>query len=99
MATGAKPAADPRRFYIWNAPGKSFSIHLDLEVVEKMNRELLHAAIGHPPRDISGVLLGRSMQASHPATIVEDFVCASGQAVNEVHSSGGGDTVAQMIWR
>ena len=99
MATGAKPAADARRFYIWNAPGKSFSIHLDLEVVDKITRELLHAAIGHPPRDISGVLLGRSMQASHPATIVEDFVYASGQALDEGSSSSDDDTVAQMIWR
>jgi hypothetical protein len=98
MATGAKPAADARRFYIWNAPGESFSIHLSLEVVQKMTTGLLHAAIGNPPRDISGVLLGRSLQAQYPMTIVEDFVFASGQATNHDSSSSDDDAVAGMVW-
>lgn len=99
MATGAKPAADPRRFYIWNVPGESFSIHLSLEVIQKMTTELLHAAIEFPPRDICGVLLGRSLQASHPATVVEDFVYASGEAANGATSSNNDDTLAQMSWK
>jgi hypothetical protein len=99
MATGAKPAADPRRFYIWNAPDESFSIHLSLEVVQKMTRDLLHAAIESPPRDISGVLLGRSLQAQHPTTIVEDFVSASGQAINQESLTGDDDAVPGMVWK
>ena len=99
MATGAKPAADPRRFYIWNAPGNLFSIHLSLDVVQKMTSELLHAAIGNPPRDISGVLLGRSLQAQHPTTIVEEFVSASGQAINQESLTGDNDAVSGMVWR
>ncbi len=99
MATGAKPAADARPFYIWNAPGESFSIHLSLEVVQKMTSELLHAAISNPPLDISGVLLGRSFGAEYPTTVVEDFVSASGQATNRDSSTGDDDAVAGMVWR
>jgi len=100
MATGTKPADAGKRFYIWSAPGRKFSIHLSLSVVEKMTRELLHAAIGHPARDISGVLLGHSLPAPYPATVVDEFVFESGQAVNESSAStADDDTVSEMSWR
>jgi hypothetical protein len=100
MGIDAKPDDAAKRFYIWNAPGKSFSIHLSLNVVEKMTRELLRAAIEHPPRDISGVLLGHSLPEPHPATVVEEFVFESGQAMNEGSAStDDNDGIAEMIWR
>ena len=100
MATGAKPAGEGKRFYIWNAPGKPFSIHLNLKVVEKLAREMLLVAIGQSPRDISGVLLGHSLPAPHPATVIEEFVFGSGQAMNERSAStDDDDNVAEMIWK
>jgi hypothetical protein len=95
MAIGPKHADAGKRFYIWNAPGQTFSIHLSLNVVEKMTREVLQAAIGNPPRDISGVLLGHSLPGPHPATVVEEFVFGSAPATND----SSGDTVSEMIWR
>jgi hypothetical protein len=100
MAMGAKPADPAKRFYIWNAPGKTFSIHLSLNMVEKMTRELLHAAIENPPRDISGVLLGHSLPAPNPATAVEEFVFGNAESTKAGSASTDADnTVAEMIWR
>jgi len=60
---------DPSKFYVWQAPGKLVTIHLSLDVVDKLNQ-----ARAEFEGDISAVLLGYSMIAPQRATFVDDFV-------------------------
>lgn len=76
MATGAKPAYDASRFYVWHALGNLFSIELSLNVVSKLSQEQSRAAAESPQRNIGGILLGRSRDEPDRASIVEDFVLA-----------------------
>ena len=94
MTTGAY---DPRRFYVWQAPGKTFSIHLSLEVVERLIKQQFDVARADPPRDISGVLLGRTLAGPHPASMVEDFVLESRTEKNEGFLSSHDDVFTDMI--
>lgn len=60
---------DPTKFYVWQAPGKVVTIHLSLNVIDKLNQ-----ARGESDGDFSAVLLGYSMIAPQRATFVDDFV-------------------------
>jgi hypothetical protein len=71
MATDLRLRLHAANFYVWRAPGKSFSIHLGFNVIEKLQKEQSRATSEHPARSISGVLLGRSIEGT---SFVEDFV-------------------------
>jgi len=60
---------DPAKFFVWQAPGKQFAIHLSLKVIDKLNQ-----ARAEFEGDISAVLLGYSMISPDRATFVDDFV-------------------------
>jgi hypothetical protein len=60
---------DPTKFYVWQAPGKLVTIHLSLDVIDRLNQ-----ARAEFEGDISAVLLGYSMIAPQTATFVDDFV-------------------------
>src|ERR1700686_124957 len=65
---------DQSQFYTLQAPGTVLSIYLSLQVVEELTAQSARANAGGLPRDIHGVLLGRSMSEPHQAANVEDFV-------------------------
>jgi hypothetical protein len=98
MATGAKLGFDPARFHIWKPPGNGFSIHLSLEVVHRLTQELRRAASENPPRDITGVLLGRARIEFQPSSVVEDFVLDRGNEADRAQSLGD-NTVSDTIWK
>ena len=97
MVAGAKLAFDPAHFYVWRAPGSASSIHLSLEVVEKLTQELVRAAGKSPPHDIRGVLLGRTRPAPQPASVVEDVVVPGGNDKNKGTLTTDDDSVSDMI--
>jgi hypothetical protein len=94
MTTGAY---DPTRFYVWQAPGKTVSIHLSLEVVERLIKQQFDVARTDPPQDISGVLLGHTLSGPHPASLVEDFVLENRTEKNEGFLSSHDDVFTDMI--
>jgi hypothetical protein len=98
MATSAKLARDTTHFYVWNALGDFVSVQLSIDVVEKLTKEHLRAAQDHPPGDISGVLLGRSLTEPRRALTVEDLALAVGNEKNESPSSRH-DAVRDMVWK
>jgi hypothetical protein len=100
MATHPRPTYDPARFYLWRAPDETFSIHLSLDVVEKLNRELERAGAEDPPRDLNGVLLGRARAGSQSASVVEDIVIERGDVGSRISAPGQVDAaVSDMIWK
>ena len=99
MTTGTKPARNAERYYVWSAPDNTFSIHLSLDVVERLSRDLLLAAIENPARDISGTLLGRSIVAFSPTTVVDEFVLASDQSTIAASASADNDNTVAEMWR
>ncbi|MBM3746537.1 MAG: hypothetical protein FJW34_12140, partial [Acidobacteria bacterium] len=71
-ATGATMARDvlSPAYYLWQAPGKSLSVHVSLEVVDRLEREVIESfkAITKRGSEIGGVLLGRA--ASGESTVI-----------------------------
>ena len=65
--------AAARTYFLWEAMGKPVSVRLSLEVVDRMEREVLEAfrAITRRGSEIGGLLLGRSEASG--ASIIEDY--------------------------
>ena len=63
-------AYDPASFYTWRA-SDGFAIHLSLNVVTQLNA--LFARLGNRAAGMRGILLGRTVDMPHRATIIEDF--------------------------
>jgi hypothetical protein len=59
---------DPAKFFVWRAPGTLFSIHLSLDVINRLNQ-----ARAQFEGDICAVLLGYSMVSPQQASFVDDF--------------------------
>ncbi|MGD0435351.1 MAG: hypothetical protein ABSB86_02720 [Bryobacteraceae bacterium] len=64
---------DPAKFYVWRAPGTLFSIHLSLDVINRLNQ-----ARAQCEGDICAVLLGYSMVSPQQASFVDDFALLPG---------------------
>src|ERR1700683_1326866 len=60
---------DPAKFYVWQAPGNPLTIHLKLDVIDRLNE-----ARAKFEGDVSAVLLGYSMISPQKAPFVDDFV-------------------------
>lgn len=61
--------------YVWQAPGKALAVHLSLDVVERMERQVIQSfkAITQRGSEIGGLLLGR-MPANPALVTVEDYL-------------------------
>ena len=73
MATDSLSQHDlsANEFYVWQVPGKQISIHLRLEVVEQLRRELARVSKQPGARNATGVLLGQSVSRPHTVVMVE----------------------------
>jgi len=61
-------------FYQWQAPGKPGpSVHLSLDVVERLNEEYLRCLKHEPQRDLQGVLIGHIIYRPDPAVFIEEY--------------------------
>lgn len=62
-------------FYTWSLPGSPARIHLYLDVVERLGREVLSAFESVPDRavEIGGILLGRADPDISPRIEIRDF--------------------------
>jgi hypothetical protein len=61
--------------YTWEVPGKSISIHLRLDVMERLYNEVV-AGFGSIPKrgaEVGGILLGRAETRPNPRFFIEDF--------------------------
>jgi protein TonB len=65
-------------FYVWHAPGRPLTVHLSLDVVERMERQVIESfkAITQRGSEIGGLLLGRVPQ-DQPLVVVEDYLGVS----------------------
>ena len=62
-------------FYVWQIPGKSISIQLKLDVVDRLQQDVMRGFGAVPRRgaEVGGILLGAAASAG-PALRVEDYV-------------------------
>jgi protein TonB len=69
----AEVQAAAARYFLWEAPGKPVSVRLGLNVVDRLEREVLEAfrAITRRGSEIGGILLGKS--ESSGGAIIEDY--------------------------
>jgi len=80
MGTTGQPGSyanhAPQDTYIWEVPGKPVSVHMDLDVVDRLSREVMQG-FGLVPRrsvEVGGILLGSiSRSGSISVVRIEDF--------------------------
>jgi hypothetical protein len=66
---------EARGYFVWQAPGKPYSVHLHLGVVERLNAEIMRGFALVPKRgaEVGGVLFGHIEAGEHTIVRVEDF--------------------------
>lgn len=71
-STGPHPSA---QVYTWEVPEKPVAIHLSLEVVERLDRDVLQTfrAITSRGSEVGGILLGRIEDAGKLTVVIEDY--------------------------
>jgi hypothetical protein len=72
MEPSSQPAPDD---YVWEVPGKPVSVHIDLDVVDRIAAEVMRGFGAVPKRgaEVGGVLIG-TIQPGDPAIVrVEDY--------------------------
>ncbi len=70
------PDESPREHYVWQPPGKPFTIKLAFDVIDRMNVEIMRGfgAVRRRGTEAGGVLLGRiDPVGSHSYITVDDF--------------------------
>ena len=76
-SVGAAEALDLRAsaYFLWQAPGKPVSVHLSLDVVDRLEKEVIESfkAITKRGSEIGGLLLGKVAAAGQPTVIVEEY--------------------------
>jgi hypothetical protein len=61
-------------FYQWQVPGKAaLSVHLSLDLVERLNEEHLRCLKHEPQVNLQGVLIGHITYRPDPAVFIEDY--------------------------
>jgi hypothetical protein len=62
-------------YFVWQAPGKPLVVHLSLDVVERLNADVMRGLAAVPKRgaEVGGVLLGRIETGETTIVHVEDF--------------------------
>lgn len=70
----ASPPAAPQA-YRWEVAGKPLAIEVRLDVVERLDQEVLRTfrAITSRGSEIGGLLLGRLRQGTRPVVVIEDY--------------------------
>jgi hypothetical protein len=61
--------------YVWSAPGQGVIVHLDIQVLERMNIEIMRGFGAVPKRgaEVGGVLLGTIQEGKQPIVRIENF--------------------------
>jgi len=68
-------AAQESEYYVWQVPGKPVSVHLHLEVVDRMASEVMRGFGAVPKRgaEVGGILIG-AVEPGEPSIVrIEDF--------------------------
>jgi len=61
-------------FYLWQVPGKpGLSVHLSLDLVERLNEEHLRRLKHEPQQDLQGVLIGHILYRPDPTVFIEEY--------------------------
>jgi len=62
-------------YFVWQAPGKPFAIHLSLAVVDRLNAEVMRGFGAVPKRgaEVGGVLLGTIQTGEKTVVKIDDF--------------------------
>src|SRR5947209_7758002 len=63
-------------YFLWQPPGKNFSIHLDFSVIDRMNVEVMRGfgAVRRRGAEVGGILLGRiDTSAEQTVITIVDF--------------------------
>ncbi len=70
---GSRPADS--EFYRWEVSGKPLAIEIRLDVIERLDREVVQTfrAITSRGSEVGGILLGRIRQQPRPTVIIEDY--------------------------
>src|SRR5579872_4624608 len=68
-------ASTPSAYYLWEFPQKPVSVRLSLDVVDRLERDVLESfrAITARGSEVGGLLLGRTESGSSMKTIVENY--------------------------
>ncbi|MDP8982507.1 MAG: hypothetical protein M3O35_18170 [Acidobacteriota bacterium] len=75
MTRGESGSVSTPGVYVWEVPGKSVSIHLSLEVVDRLLQDSMRGFGSVPKRgaEVGGVLLGSLESAEGPRVRVDDY--------------------------
>jgi hypothetical protein len=70
------PAVETKHFFAWEPPEERISIQLRLDVMERMERDVIEAFKALPKRgaEVGGLLLGRAEQGDPRRVFINDFV-------------------------
>lgn len=62
-------------YYVWEPPGGSIAVHLSLDVVERLEREVVEAfrAVTRRGSEMGGLLIGRTVDSGRVTVFVEDY--------------------------
>src|SRR5215217_4124799 len=70
------PDPSLREYYLWQPPDKPFTVELALDVIDRMNVEIMRGfgAVRRRGTEVGGLLLGRiEPSADHTFVSVDDF--------------------------
>ena len=69
------PTQGASGYYVWEAPGKSFTVHIHLDVIDALLAEIMRGFGAVPKRgaEVGGVLLGSVEKGAGTVVRIEDF--------------------------
>jgi hypothetical protein len=69
------PAQDASGYYVWEAEGKAFEVHVHLEVIDALLAEIMRGFGAVPKRgaEVGGLLLGSIYRGAETVVRIEDF--------------------------
>lgn len=74
--TQPSPNPDASAYFVWEPAGKNFTIHLNGDVVDQINLEVMRGFGAVPRRgaEVGGLLLGTVERGAKPVVRIEEFV-------------------------
>ncbi|HUS08077.1 MAG TPA: hypothetical protein VMZ52_17375 [Bryobacteraceae bacterium] len=69
------PVESVREFYLWQPPDKAFSVQINFDVIDRINREVMRGfgAVRRRGTEVGGLLLGTIIPGSEPIITIYDF--------------------------
>src|SRR5580704_1770872 len=69
------PTQGASGYYVWEAEGKSFEVHVSLDVIESLGVEIMRGFGAVPKRgaEVGGLLLGSIERGAETIVRIEDF--------------------------